>query len=38
VRGFAGIIEGKYDHIPEGFFLYRGSIEEVEASYAEANN
>lgn len=29
IKGFAGICEGKYDHIPEQAFLYVGTIEEV---------
>jgi len=33
VRGFAGIIEGKYDDIPEGYFLNKGKIDEVVEAY-----
>jgi F-type H+-transporting ATPase subunit beta len=29
VRGFREIIEGKHDEIPESYFLYVGSIDEV---------
>ena len=29
IRGFREIIEGKHDHIPESFFLFAGSIDEV---------
>ncbi len=29
VRGFQEIIEGKHDQIPESYFLFAGSIEEV---------
>ncbi|MES2745047.1 MAG: F0F1 ATP synthase subunit beta [Bdellovibrionota bacterium] len=29
IRGFKGIAEGEYDHIPEQAFLYAGTIEEV---------
>ena len=29
VRSFKGIIEGKYDDIPEQAFYMKGSIEEV---------
>ena len=29
VRGFKEIIEGKHDQIPESYFLYTGSIDEV---------
>ena len=33
IRGFAGIIDGEYDDIPEGYFLNRGTIDEVVESY-----
>ena len=33
VRGFREIIEGEYDHIPEGHFLNVGSIDEVVEKY-----
>ncbi|HRP94265.1 MAG TPA: F0F1 ATP synthase subunit beta, partial [Ignavibacteriaceae bacterium] len=29
IRGFKGIIDGKYDEIPESAFMYVGEIEEV---------
>ena len=29
VRGFAEILEGKHDHIPEGMFLMAGTIDDV---------
>jgi F-type H+-transporting ATPase subunit beta len=29
IKGFAGICDGKYDHIPEQAFLYVGTIDEV---------
>jgi F-type H+-transporting ATPase subunit beta len=29
IRGFKGIIDGKYDNLPEGAFLYVGTIEEA---------
>ncbi|MCL2855657.1 MAG: F0F1 ATP synthase subunit beta [Defluviitaleaceae bacterium] len=29
VRGFAEILEGRHDHIPEGLFLMAGSIDDV---------
>jgi len=29
IRGFKGIIEGEYDHLPENAFLYVGTIEEA---------
>jgi len=33
IRGFAGIIDGDYDDIPEGYFLNKGTIDEVVESY-----
>jgi len=36
VRGFAGIIDGRYDEIPEGYFMYKGTIDEVAESYRES--
>ncbi len=33
VRGFKGIIEGEYDHIPEQAFYMVGNIDEVLANY-----
>lgn len=33
VRGFKMIIEGKVDHIPERHFLYKGTIDDVFASF-----
>jgi F-type H+-transporting ATPase subunit beta len=35
VSGFAGIIDGKYDDIPEGYFLNKGNIDEVAESYSK---
>ena len=29
IRSFKGIIDGKYDDLPEGAFLYVGAIEEA---------
>ena len=29
IRGFKGIVDGKYDDLPEGAFLYVGTIEEA---------
>ena len=29
VRSFKELTEGKHDHIPEGFFMYAGTIDEV---------
>ena len=33
IRGFREIIEGKHDEIPESFFLFAGSIDDVVAKY-----
>ncbi len=33
IRGFQEIIQGKHDQIPESFFLYTGSIDEVVAKW-----
>ena len=33
IRGFREIIEGKHDEIPESYFLYVGSIDEVVAKF-----
>ena len=33
IRSFQEIIEGKHDHIPESFFLYKGSIDDVISAY-----
>jgi len=33
IRGFKEIIEGKHDEIPESYFLYVGSIDEVVAKF-----
>jgi F-type H+-transporting ATPase subunit beta len=33
VRGFKEIIEGKHDQIPESYFLFTGSIDEVVAKF-----
>ena len=37
VKGFKEIMEGKYDHIPEGLFLNCGSIEDVIEKYNAEN-
>jgi F-type H+-transporting ATPase subunit beta len=29
VRSFKELVQGKHDKIPEGFFMYAGSIDEV---------
>ena len=33
VRGFKEIIEGLHDEIPESYFLFAGSIDEVVAKF-----
>ncbi len=33
IRSFQEIIDGKYDHIPESYFLFKGSIDDVVESY-----
>ena len=37
VRGFKEIIEGKHDQIPESYFLFAGSIDEVVAKWKGDN-
>jgi F-type H+-transporting ATPase subunit beta len=36
IRSFKGIIEGKYDHIPENYFYMVGTIDEVVEKHAKA--
>lgn len=36
VSGFAAILAGDYDHIPESYFYLKGTLSEVEAAYNEA--
>ena len=36
IRSFKEIIEGKHDHIPESFFLFKGSIDDVVSAYNAA--
>jgi len=36
VRGFAEILEGRHDHIPEGMFLTAGGIEDVIQRYKDS--
>lgn len=36
IRGFKEIIEGVHDHIPEGYFLNVGTIDEVTEKYKNA--
>jgi len=38
VRGFAEILEGKHDDIPESYFLNAGAIEDVIKKYEESKN
>ena len=33
IRGFKEIIEGMHDEIPESYFLYAGSIDDVVAKF-----
>ncbi len=33
IRSFREIIDGAYDHIPESYFLYKGSIDDVVEAY-----
>ncbi|MBR5380429.1 MAG: F0F1 ATP synthase subunit beta [Clostridia bacterium] len=37
VRGFKEIIEGKHDDIPESYFLFAGTIDDVVVKYREAS-
>lgn len=37
IRGFKGIIEGQYDHIPENYFYMKGGIEEVIQAHKKDN-
>ena len=36
IQGFKEILDGKHDEIPEGYFLYAGSIDDVVARYKES--
>ncbi len=36
IRSFKEIIEGKHDHIPESYFLFKGSIDDVVSAYHAA--
>lgn len=38
IESFAGILAGKYDHIPEDLFLYAGSIADVVEKYESQLN
>ena len=37
IRSFREIIEGKHDHIPESFFLFKGCIDDVVEAYQAAH-
>ncbi|PIW07887.1 F0F1 ATP synthase subunit beta, partial [Candidatus Collierbacteria bacterium CG17_big_fil_post_rev_8_21_14_2_50_45_7] len=37
IRGFDQILSGQLDHIPEGDFYMKGSIDEVIADYKKGN-
>ena len=36
ISSFEGIVEGKYDHIPENFFYMKGGISEVVEAYQKS--
>ncbi len=36
IRSFKEIIEGRHDHIPESYFLFKGSIDDVVEAYNAA--
>jgi F-type H+-transporting ATPase subunit beta len=36
VKGFAMIVNGDLDHVPEKYFLYKGNIDEVMKAYEES--
>jgi F-type H+-transporting ATPase subunit beta len=38
IEGFKGILDGKYDHIPESMFMSCGKIDEVVAKYEASNH
>ncbi len=38
IRGFREIIEGKHDEIPESYFLFAGTIDEVVEKYRKGGN
>lgn len=37
ISGFKAILDGLVDHIPEGYFSYKGTIDEVQEAYNKAN-
>ncbi|MCW2924444.1 MAG: hypothetical protein JWM98_1848, partial [Thermoleophilia bacterium] len=34
IRSFREILSGEYDTVPERFFMFRGSIDEVKEAWA----
>lgn len=36
IRGFKGILDGEYDHIPESMFLFAGGIDDVVEKYEQS--
>lgn len=36
IRSYREILDGKYDHVPESYFLLKGAVEEVGQAYEEA--
>ena len=38
IRGFQEIIDGKHDEIPESYFLYAGTIDDVVEKYRKGEN
>jgi F-type H+-transporting ATPase subunit beta len=37
ISGFKAILDGHVDHIPEGYFSYKGTIDEVQEAFDKAN-
>ena len=38
ISGFKAILDGHVDHIPEGYFSYKGTIDEVQEAFDKANS
>ncbi|MGM0378981.1 MAG: F0F1 ATP synthase subunit beta [Bacillota bacterium] len=38
IRGFKEILDGKHDNIPETYFLFKGTIDEVVEAYEKENS
>ena len=38
ISGFKAILDGEVDHIPEGYFSYKGTIDEVYDAFNKANS